>query len=94
MRVFNVNGAHLDEVGDRTRTQDFTFNNAPKLELRDVGTAVEIFSLRDKYMFTEQEKLKKELKKRDDKELQEAPMQLPNRTLFAFVHHFVAVDLC
>lgn len=83
MRVFNVEGNHLDPIGDKTRTQDFTFNNAPVLELKTLPTTTEIVALREKYMFWDEAKLRDELKKRDDKDLQMAPSQLPN-------HHFLS----
>lgn len=47
---------------------------------------MEIFTLREKYWFTDKDKLEKELKKRSDKNLQMAPMQLPN-------HHFLAYTM-
>lgn len=84
MRVFNVHGKHLDPIGDRTATQDFTFNNAPVLELKTMPTTVEIIWLREKYMWRDQEKLKEELNKRDDTDLQTAPMQLPNNHFAAY----------
>ena len=35
MKVFDVDGDFIDPAGQKTRTHDFTFNNAPGLELRD-----------------------------------------------------------
>lgn len=83
MKVFGVKGPFLDAVGAQTRTQDFTFNNAPVLELRDVGTALEIFTIRERN-FDHKDRIEAELKKRDDTELQMAPMQLPNNHMLGY----------
>ena len=63
--------------------QDFTFNNAPILELRDLPTTVQIFRIRERH-FREPEKIKPEIEKRDDKDLQMAPMQLPNQHFLSY----------
>ena len=63
--------------------QDFTFNNAPILELRDLPTTVEIFRIREKH-FREPEKIAEEVKQRDDKDLQMAPSQLPNQHFLSY----------
>ncbi|KAF2479747.1 catalase-like domain-containing protein [Neohortaea acidophila] len=87
MKVFNVDdaGAFLDPTGEETHTQDFTFNNAPILELTDLPTTVEIFTLREKY-FKENdwETLRAKLKERKDSELQFAPTQLPNNHFMGY----------
>lgn len=84
MKVFNVedSGPWLDEVGEQCHTQDFTFNNAPILELTDLPTCLEIFTLRERY-FDDPEGLKKQLEQRRDRDLQFAPGGLPN-------HHFMS----
>jgi hypothetical protein len=63
--------------------QDFTFNNAPILELKDMPTTVEIFRIRERH-FREPEKIAEEVQKRDDKELQMAPSQLPNQHFLSY----------
>jgi len=78
MKVFNVTGDFLDPAGAKTQTQDFTFNNAPILELKDVGTAAEIFAIRERN-FDDKARLEREIKARPDAELQMAPAGLPNR---------------
>ena len=84
MKVFNVDqGPFLNDIGEKTHTQDFTFNNAPILELTDLPTCVEIFTLREKY-FDDKEGLTKELEKRPDKDLQFAPGQLPNQHFMSY----------
>lgn len=83
MKIFNVEGKFMDEVGTKTRTQDMTFNNAPLLELRDVKTTVEIFTIRERH-FREPEKIGPELDKRSDKNLQKAPTQLPNQHFLSY----------
>ncbi|KKY19515.1 hypothetical protein UCRPC4_g04498 [Phaeomoniella chlamydospora] len=83
MKVFDVDGKYLDAVGDETRTQDFTFNNAPVLELRNVSTTVEIFRIRAKH-FREPEKIGPEVQRRKDASLQMAPAQLPNQHFLSY----------
>lgn len=83
MKVFNVDGTFLDPVGEKTKTQDFTFNNAPILELRDVTTALEIFTIRERN-FDDKQQLEREIKKRSDRELQMAPMELPNQHMASY----------
>ena len=85
MKVFNVNGPgkFLDSMGEQTQTQDFTFNNAPLLELRDLPTCLEIFTLREKY-FDDPEGLKAHINKREDKDLQLAPTTLPNQHFLSY----------
>ncbi|KAK4569477.1 hypothetical protein LTR86_003240 [Recurvomyces mirabilis] len=86
MKVFDVDGgSFLDSVGERTKTQDFTFNNAPLLELTDLPTTLEIFMIRER-SFDDPDNLKAELSKRKDKDLQFAPARLPN-------HHFMAYTM-
>lgn len=85
MKVFNVDGpgGFLDTAGQQTHTQDFTFNNAPLLELRDLPTCLEIFTLREKY-FNDKNALTEQVKKRDDKDLQMAPAGLPNQHFLSY----------
>lgn len=87
MKVFSVDGpgGFLDEAGDKTHTQDFTFNNAPLLELTDLPTTAQIVGLREAN-FHDPENLKAQLEKREDKDLQFAPAGLPN-------HHFMAYTM-
>ena len=82
MKIFDVEGSFLDPVGEQSKTQDMTFNNAPVLELRDLPTTVEIFKIRETH-FNEPQEIDREMKKRSDAKLQMAPKQLPN-------HHFLA----
>lgn len=83
MKVFDVNGDFLDDQGTRTKTQDFTFNNAPMIELRDLPTCVEIFELRERY-FDNTKELKAALMKRKDAAIQLAPTQLPNQHILSY----------
>lgn len=85
MKVFNVKGPgdFLEDAGKQSQTQDFTFNNAPLLELTDLPTTVEIFTLREKY-FEDPEGLNKEIGKRKDKDLQFAPAGLPNQHFMSY----------
>ncbi|KAK4496362.1 hypothetical protein PRZ48_012342 [Zasmidium cellare] len=85
MKVFNIDdsGPWLDQIGDQSHTQDFTFNNAPILELTDLPTCLEIFELREKY-FDDPETLKQQLEKRKDKDLQFAPAGLPNQHFMSY----------
>ncbi|KAK5732264.1 hypothetical protein LTR17_010710 [Elasticomyces elasticus] len=85
MKVFGVDGAFMDEAGSKTKTQDFTFNNAPLLELTDLPRTVEIFQIRERN-FRNPDGLKAEINKREDKDLQFAPAGLPN-------HHFMAYTM-
>lgn len=83
MKVFDVEGNFLDPAGERSRTQDFTFNNAPVLELRDAKTTVEIFKIREAH-FRDPEQIAPEIKKRNDANLQMAPTQLPNQHFLSY----------
>ena len=84
MKVFNVKGDFMSPEGTQSRTQDFTFNNAPVLELRDLTTCLEIFQLREKY-FDNGPGLEAALKQRKDRELQFAPKSLPNQHFLSYV---------
>lgn len=90
MKVFNVEGSFMDPAGDRTKTQDFTFNNAPVLELRDVKTCVEVFTIREAH-FREPEKIAPKMKKRRDAQLQMAPTQLPNQHFLSYTMYSQSV---
>lgn len=83
MKVFEVEGKFLDPVGERTHTQDFTFNNAPILELRDVTNTAQILDIRLRN-FDDQKGLEKELGQREDRDLQFAPAQLPNQHFLSY----------
>ena len=86
MKIFNVAGTFLDDHGAKPRTQDLTFNNAPVLELRDLPTTVQIFTIRERHFRNPDEIASDpDMKKRDDLELQQAPMQLPNRHFLSYV---------
>lgn len=83
MKVFNVTGDFLDPTGAETQTQDFTFNNAPILELKDVGTAADIFAMRERN-FDDRAQLEREVRARPDAALQMAPAGLPNRHMMGY----------
>lgn len=85
MKVFNVDGpgAFLDRAGEQTHTQDFTFNNAPLLELKDLPTTVDIFTIRERY-FHDPEAMKEVVGKRSDADLQLAPFKLPNQHFLSY----------
>lgn len=83
MKVFDVDGDFMNPAGEKSRTHDFTFNNAPILELRDVSTCLEIFQLREQH-FDDAQGLKSALEQRSDKDLQFAPTQLPNRHFLSY----------
>jgi hypothetical protein len=84
VKVFDVEGDFMDPAGEKSHTHDFTFNNAPVLELRDLPTCLEIFQLREKY-FDDAQGLKSALEQRSDKDLQFAPTQLPNRHFLSYI---------
>lgn len=85
IKVFDVQGSFMHPQGAKTHSQDLTFNNAPILELRDLPTTLEIFTIRERH-FRDPENITPELEKRDDAELQKAPAQLPN-------HHFLSYTM-
>ncbi|KAJ9647833.1 hypothetical protein H2201_001198 [Coniosporium apollinis] len=76
MKVFGIEGKHMDPSGDRTGTQDVTFN-APMLELTDLPTTLEIFKLRERH-FGDPSSLNKELWWRKDHAIRVALQLLPN----------------
>lgn len=84
MKVFDVDGSFLASEGEKSHTQDFTFNNAPLLELTDLPTTLEIVKLREAY-FDDKEGLTAQLEKRKDKDLQFAPAGLPNQHFLSYV---------
>lgn len=83
LRVFNVKGEKLN--GDHT-THDWTFNNAPILELRNVDTYLEIEEIRAKHWDNDLA-LKAALATRSDALLQLAPGQLPNENIVSHEMH-------
>lgn len=85
MKVFNVDGPgkFLDPIGEETHTQDFTFNNAPLLELTDLPTTAQIVDIRERN-FDDGEKLERELEQRSDRDLQFAPKGLPNQHFLSY----------
>ncbi|KAK5957120.1 hypothetical protein OHC33_001489 [Knufia fluminis] len=86
MKIFDVAGTFMDDIGTKTRTQDLTFNNAPILELRDLPTTLQIFTIRERH-FRNPDEIASDpyMQERDDLELQQAPMQLPNRHFLSYV---------
>lgn len=80
LKLFNTpaDAAYLAPEGRQTRSHDFTFNNAPIIELRDVTTCSEIIATRLRH-WSNPEALHAALERRPDKELQFAPAGLPNR---------------
>ncbi|KAL0490798.1 hypothetical protein AKO1_009612 [Acrasis kona] len=80
MKIFNVPGKKL--ISEDSQTQDFSFNNAPVIELTDINVNLEIQKLREKYS-DQPEKLKAAVATRRDAARQLAPFQLPNIHLLA-----------
>lgn len=95
MKVFNVDGPGkcLDPAGEETHTQDFTFNNAPLLELTDLPTTAEIVDIRERH-FDDGPGLEKELSQRHDKDLQFAPAGLPNQHFLSYTSKLYHSRLC
>lgn len=86
MKVFGVPGAEgdfMDPAGATSHSHDFTFNNAPIIELRDLPTCLEIISLREQH-FSDGRGLEEALKQRPDSDLQFAPAALPNRHFLSY----------
>nr|POE99480.1 uncharacterized protein y4il [Quercus suber] len=85
MKVFDVDGpgAFLSGAGEAAHTQDFTFNNAPMLELRDLDTTLEIFTLREKF-FDDPNALHAAIQQREDRDVQLAPADLPNQHFLSY----------
>lgn len=83
MKVFDVDGEFMDPAGEQSRSHDFTFNNAPLIELRDLPTCLEIVQLREKH-FDDGHGLEAALKQRDDSDLQFAPQGLPNQHFLSY----------
>ncbi|EMC92225.1 hypothetical protein BAUCODRAFT_38244 [Baudoinia panamericana UAMH 10762] len=83
MKVFGVDGTFLSPEGENAKTQDFTFNNAPLLELTDLPTCVEIFDIRNRH-FDDKNGRESEIGKRQDKDLQFAPAGLPNQHFMSY----------
>ena len=88
MKGFNIDGPgdFLHQAGEQSRSQDFTFNNAPLLELTDLPTSLEIFTLRER-CFHDPELLKMKLLNRADNDLQLAPAGLPNQHSVSYVQY-------
>lgn len=81
LKIFGVDGERMaGETYGETNTQDLLMNNAPMLELTDLDTTLEIFTLREKY-WRELDKLKAELTKRSDRTKQFAPGLLPSKPI-------------
>ena len=82
MKLFDVPaGQRIDtENYGASNTQDCLFNTAPMLELTDLDTTVEIFTLREKY-WRDPAGLKAELAKRSDSTKQFAPGMLPSKPI-------------
>lgn len=80
LKIFNVEGKKLGPEGVDMTTQDIEFNNAPALELGNAKVCTEILGLRINYG-TQPDKLKAELQKRPDAEVQQARNKLPNINL-------------
>lgn len=85
LRVFDVAGEKLSSAND-TKTHDWTFNNAPVLELRNVDTYLELETLRSKY-WDSPALLQAALMTRSDALLQLAPGQLPNENIVSHEMH-------
>lgn len=83
MRVFGVEGPKL--TGSHS-TMDWTFNNAPALELRNVDTYLEIEEIRSKHWDNDLA-LKAALGTRTDAMLQLAPTMLPNENIVSHEMH-------
>ena len=83
MKVFDVQGQRIETPGnDELTTQDFTFNNAPMLELTDIDTCLDIMQLREKY-FDSPTKLSLANTARTDAMKQNAPFMLPNTEIIS-----------
>lgn len=80
MKVFDFDGEFMEPVGRESRTHDYTFNNAPVLELRDIPACLEIFRLREKYF-----------DQGSDKDLQFSPTQLPNRHFLSYTMYSLSL---
>lgn len=82
MKVFGVSGPRLEGTAESATTQDFFFNNAPAIELKDIDTTLEIMSLREQH-FDNPTMLGLKLKMRTDALLQHAPYLLPNTNIIS-----------
>ena len=93
LKLFGVQGERIDaENYGSNDTQDILMNNAPVLELKDLDTTLEIFSLREKY-WRDPLQLKAELAKRSDRTLQFAPGMLPSKPVMG-MEMFTQCKLC
>ena len=83
LKVFSVEGERIAISGNESlTTQDFTFNNAPMLELTDIDTCLDIMQLREKY-FDSPTKLSLATMARTDALKQSAPGMLPNTNIIS-----------
>ena len=81
MKVFDVEGKHLEDATPDSTTQDFFFfNNAPRIELTGIDTCLDIMQLREKY-FDSPSKLSAATALRTDALKQTAPGMLPNTNI-------------
>jgi hypothetical protein len=95
MKLFNVEGERIDDNDNTygsTKTQDIMMNNAPMLELTDLDTTLEIFSLREKY-WRDPIALKAALAKRSDTSKQMAPGMLPSKPILG-MEMFSQCEFC
>ena len=81
LKIFSISSSSGSRIpipnNENLRTQDFTFNNAPMLELTDIDTCLEIMQLREDY-FDSPTQLSLATKARTDAMKQSAPAMLPN----------------
>ena len=83
LKIFDVLGERISVEGNEDlTTQDFTFNNAPMLELTDLDTCLDIMQLRERY-FDSPTKLSLATKARTDALKQNAPTMLPNTNIIS-----------
>lgn len=80
MKIFGVEGEKL--WGEDKKTQDWTFNNYPILELRDAKTTNEIADSLERN-WNQLENFAKELSERPDAEVACAPAKIPRQYLVA-----------
>lgn len=87
MRIFGVDGEKLkDSNPEQGGWHDLFMNNAPMLELKDLDTTLEIFTLREKY-FESPLKYNAAIMLRKDALTQAAPGFLPNQHPMSFTFY-------